>query len=82
MKGLLLTFVTPDQFELLAGEDELVEYQFNKKHISHRFCAICGVQPIGTGDGPNGPMVAVNVRCIDGIDLGALTLTPFDGKNI
>ena len=30
-KGLLLTFVTPGQFALHSGEQELMEYQFNKK---------------------------------------------------
>jgi len=27
-------------------------------------------------------MVAVNVRCLDDVDLGQLTPTPFDGKNL
>ncbi len=37
-KGLLLNFVDKDKFKLLSGKDELVEYQFNKKVISHLFC--------------------------------------------
>lgn len=82
IKGLLLTFGPVEHFELLSGEDVLTEYQFGKKTISHRFCSNCGVQPIGMGEGPNGPMVAVNIRCIDGIDLTSLTLTPYDGKSV
>jgi hypothetical protein len=32
---------------------------------------------------PNGvKMVAINLRCIDGVDLSALTITEFDGKSI
>jgi hypothetical protein len=26
-------------------------------------------------------MICINVRCLDGVDLAALTLTPFDGKS-
>jgi hypothetical protein len=27
-------------------------------------------------------MVAVNVRCLDGVDVAALELRPFDGKSL
>jgi len=27
-------------------------------------------------------MIAINVRCLDDVDLGQLTPTPFDGKNL
>jgi len=26
-------------------------------------------------------MVAINVRCLDGVDLATLTLTPIDGRS-
>lgn len=81
MKGLLLAFVPTSAFELLSGEDALTEYRFNKKQIDHRFCSVCGVQPFGFGDGPHGPMAAINMRCVDGVDLDTLPVTPFDGKS-
>jgi hypothetical protein len=81
-KGFLLTFVPPEQFKLLDGEDALTEYLFNKKAIHHLFCSTCGVQSFGRGNGPDGkPMIAVNVRCLDDVDLGALQVTYFDGKS-
>ena len=82
-KGLLLTFVPPEQFTLRAGEGELTEYQFNKHIIHHLFCGTCGVQSFARGKGPRGEdMIAINVRCLDGIDLAALKPMPFDGRSI
>jgi hypothetical protein len=83
-RGLLLTFVPPEQFKLVAGDEKaLTDYQFNKKVIHHLFCPACGVESFGTGTGPDGKtMYAINVRCLDGVDLGALKLTPFDGRSM
>ncbi len=80
-KGLLLAFVPESQFTLLSGEDRLTGYRFNKKIIRHLFCKECGVQSFSRGAGPHGPTVALNVRCLDDVDLDALTLTKYDGKN-
>ena len=81
--GLLLTFVPSAQFKITSGEARLVEYLFNKKVIRHLFCRTCGVEPFGRGAAPDGAeMIAVNVRCLDGIDVSSLKLTPFDGKSL
>jgi hypothetical protein len=80
-KGALLTFVPADQFTLLEGEDSLREYRFNKQIIQHLFCTTCGVSSFARGVGPKGPMVAINARCVDDIDLDALNVKPFDGKS-
>jgi hypothetical protein len=81
--GYLLTFVSPEQFKLLKGEGELTDYQFNKKNVHHLFCSTCGVRSFGRGTGPGGKeMVAVNVRCLEGVDPGGLTVTSFDGKSL
>jgi hypothetical protein len=81
-KGLILTFVPPAQFTLKSGEGELADYQFNKHVIHHLFCKTCGVQSFARGKRPDGAdMVAINVRCLEGIDLGSLKPTPFDGRS-
>lgn len=81
-KGLLLAFVPADKFKLLTGEGELARYQFNKNLIDHLFCRTCGVQSFSRGKNKEGEMmVGINVRCLDGIELEKLTITPFDGKN-
>lgn len=81
-KGLLLVFVPSEKFALTQGEDALTNYQFNKKKIDHLFCKHCGVQSFGRGKNKNDePTVAINVRCLDGVDITTLNLMPFDGKN-
>ncbi len=79
-KGLILTFFGRAQVTVEAAPDDIGTYTFNKHVIQHRFCRTCGCQPYAEGDGPQGPMTAVNLRCFD-VDLGALTIAPFDGRS-
>ncbi len=74
-KGLLLSFVAGDQLQIRQGDGELATYRFNTMKISHRFCRICGVEVFGDVEGQG---AAVNVRTLDGIEIGALTQQPFD----
>lgn len=81
-RGHLLSFTTPDKFKLLSGGDQLTDYQFNKHVIHHLFCPKCGTESFARGKRPDGKeMVAINVRCLDGVDIAALKLTPFDGRS-
>lgn len=80
--GYLLTFVSADQFVLESGEESLTDYLFNKKIIHHLFCKVCGIHSFGRGVGPDGSeMTAINVRCLDGVDVNTLTVHPYDGKS-
>jgi hypothetical protein len=80
--GSLLSFVPAADFTLKAGDDALRDYQFNKHVIHHVFCTTCGIKPFARGQAPDGsPTVAINVRCIDDVDLDALTVKQFDGKS-
>ncbi len=80
--GSILTFATADTFDLKSGEDALTSYQFNTHKISHLFCATCGIQSFGRGAAPNGAeMVAINVRCLDDVDVFALKPQQVDGKS-
>jgi len=82
-RGALWTFVKPEQFALRSGEEDLADYQFNKKVIHHLFCSCCGIESFARGKAPDGSeMVAINVRCLDEVDIAALTLAPFDGKQL
>jgi len=81
-----LTLVSPDAFRLLEGEAELSDYQFGAQKIHHLFCRNCGVRSFGRGDIPElgGKVYAVNVLCLDDIDIGELVAAPisfFDGRN-
>lgn len=82
-KGTVLSFVPEKQFKLISGADNLTDYQFNKKVIHHTFCKTCGVTAFATGQLPDGtPMKAVNLRCLDGIDLDKVKIQHFEGKNL
>jgi hypothetical protein len=82
--GALLSFVNESAFKRTSGtDDDLTDYQFNKHNIHHLFCKKCGVRSYAHGIRPDGkPMIAINVRCLPDVDLEALTLTKFDGKNM
>ena len=81
-KGSLLWFVPRTQFRLRTPEDAAATYTFNKHIIKHRFCPTCGIHPYAEGVDPKGnPMAAINLRCIDGIDLAALPVHEFNGRD-
>lgn len=83
IKGFLLWFIPRESFRLTTPEEGLSVYTFNKHVIKHHFCSRCGTQPFGLGVGPGGKaMAAINVRCVDGIDLATLKRVPFDGRNM
>ncbi|HTM45433.1 MAG TPA: GFA family protein [Polyangiaceae bacterium] len=80
--GTLLAFVPAGDFELLSGEESLRDYQFNRNVIHHLFCTSCGIKPFARGQKPDGtPTVAVNVRCLSDVDVGALTVQQYDGRS-
>ncbi len=82
-KGSLLWFVPRDDLRLLTPEDAASTYTFNKHVIKHRFCPVCGMHPYGEGADPEGNvMAAINIRCIEGIDLDAFPVEHYDGRAI
>ena len=81
-RGYLLAFVPQVQFKLLTGSDSLQDYQFNKMNVHHLFCKNCGIASFGQGTAPDGkPMCAINVRCLDGIDLAKFSVKYVDGRS-
>lgn len=81
-KGYLLWFVSREKLRLHTPAEKLATYTFNKHVIQHHFCPGCGCAPFGFGKGPDGAqMAAVNVRCLEDVDLNALKVQPVDGKN-
>src|SRR5258705_9457556 len=76
-RGALWAFVPAENFGLRAGSDDLRDYQFGKRSIHHLFCPQCGVGAFSRGTNPKGgEMVAVNVRCLDDVDVAALQPSP------
>ena len=82
-KGSLMWFVPRDKMQLLTPEEKLGTYTFNKHVIKHRFCPACGIHPYGEAADPQGnPMAAINIRCLEGIDLDAVPIRHFDGRAV
>ncbi|MFY2563866.1 GFA family protein [Corallococcus terminator] len=80
--GSMLSFVPVSEFTLRSGEPALTDYQFNKNVIHHLFCSKCGVRSFARGTGPDGSeMAAINVRCLDDLDLGTVKTMQFDGRS-
>lgn len=80
-KGSLLWFVPRDKLRLKSPEDAASTYTFNKHVIKHRFCPTCGMHPYGEGVDPKGnAMAAINLRCVEDIDLDSIPVRHFDGR--
>ena len=81
-KGAPLWFVSRGQMKLSKGEDALESYTFNKHVIKHRFCGTCGIHTHGEGADPKGNAIAaINLRCLEGVELEKLQVTPYDGRS-
>ena len=82
-KGSLLWFVPRERFKLLTPEADASTYLFNKHVIKHRFCPVCGIHVYGEALDPKGrPTAAVNIRCVEDIELERVPVTPFDGRSL
>jgi hypothetical protein len=82
--GWLLTFVPAGDFKLVSGDDATSDYQFNKKNIHHLFCSTCGIESYARGKRPNdgADVVAINVRCLDGVDPNSFKVKKVDGRKL
>jgi hypothetical protein len=81
-KGTLLWFVPRAKMTLQSGADKLTLYKFNKHRIDHQFCSTCGCQAFAYAtDQAGNAMAAINVRCLEDIDLAALPRHLYDGKS-
>jgi hypothetical protein len=82
-KGTLMWFVPRERLKLLNPDDNASTYTFNKHVIRHRFCATCGVHPYGEAPDPKGnAMAAINIRCLEGVELEKIPVTHHDGRAV
>jgi hypothetical protein len=66
---------------LFTPESRLATYTFNKHVIQHHFCRTCGCAPFASGkDRAGADTAAVNVRCLEGVELAAVKRIPVDGR--
>ena len=77
--------VKPDAFRLIAGHDDLADYQFGGERIHHHFCRHCGAKTFGHAviEGL-GEFYAINVACLDDVGPEELAEAPVkfeDGRH-
>jgi hypothetical protein len=80
MSGHLHLFVSPSDFRLLSGADELQTYAFNTGVAQHHFCRHCGIKSFYVPRShPEG--FSVNANCLDAATVASISVTEFDGRN-
>jgi hypothetical protein len=79
-KAYLHWIVPRERFRLLTPWEELALYTFNTHTAKHYFCPRCGVASFYIArSAPD--KIDVNLRCVEGIDLAAVPIEKFDGRN-
>ena len=82
-KGMLMWFVPRYALQLRTPEGSASTYTFNKHVIKHRFCPVCGIHPYAEGkDAKGNATAAINLRCLEDIDLDAIPVRKFDGRKL
>lgn len=79
-RGALWHGASESSLRITSGEQELQQYQFGTMTAKHYFCRHCGIHPF-VRPRLDPARWAVNVRCIDGLELSSLEVRAFDGEN-
>ena len=74
-------YVLPEQVRLLTAGMRLSTYFWRSITSGQHFCPTCGIAVIRTST-EYPPPVSINARCVEGADLGALTVRQFDGEHL
>ena len=78
--GFVHWYVAPERFRLLSSDAELATYRFGTRTSRNHFCRVCGIAPFRRPRS-DPDKLAVNVRCLDDVELDALPVARFDGRN-
>ncbi len=78
--GALWQSVPDEALEVQAVGENMSLYQFGTRRAQHYFCRHCGIAPFSRPR-MDPSRWAVNLRCLEDLDLSTLTLRSFDGAN-
>ncbi len=81
-RGYLLWFVPRSALKLSMPPGALSTYTFNKHVIQHQFCPKCGSAPFGLATNQGQEMAAINIRCLDDVDLSKVKREQYNGRAI
>ncbi|MEE9453659.1 MAG: GFA family protein [Paracoccaceae bacterium] len=80
-RGALIYRVDSADFRLLTPLENMVLYQWHTRTAKDYFCATCGVLPFKRPrTAPH--LWAVNIRCLDEIDLSAIPINHVHGSRL
>ncbi|GFF34542.1 centromere protein V [Aspergillus udagawae] len=84
INGYMLTFVPTSKVTFETDKDAVTEYRFATRNYPHYFCRTCGtsVYVQCTAPGKEDQPTGINVRTIQGLDIKALKIREYDGKNL
>ena len=80
-RGSLLWFAPRETVTLTTPEAAAATYLFNSHTIRHRFCPNCGIHVFGEGENEGKAMAAINLRCVEGLDVDAIPVRHVDGRS-
>ena len=91
-RGALNHRVPKENLRLLTSWNDLVVYQWGSRTAKDYFCSVCGILPFRRPSDPTSQEVtegvepfdgwAVNVRCLEGIDLESIPIKRIYGSRI
>lgn len=67
-KGIVMKAVAHTDLEVIAGQEHLSLYQWNKQIAEHYFCALCGVYTHHRRR-RDPSQFSVNIECLDGLEM-------------
>ena len=75
--------VKPEAFQLLSSEEDLSSYEWGGRTARRYFCKRCGIHCFARGNLAElgGAYVSVNYNCLDGVELGDLSVHYWDGRH-
>jgi len=74
------TYIQPDNFKLIQGQDNLSVYHWGDKDVNHYFCKTCGIYPFHDTTYELGKY-RVNLGCVEDLNPRTLNILQFDGKS-